>query len=44
VLYTDAADQIGIKFYVGLGFKPLGPAVEWAPGQTVDDLVLKQML
>ena len=45
-VYTDAADTIATKFYTGLGFEILGPAIKWAPGRTMDDsdLVLKRTL
>jgi RimJ/RimL family protein N-acetyltransferase len=45
-VYTDATDKIAIKFYARLGIELLGPAIEWAPGLTMDDsdLVLKRML
>ncbi len=43
---TDTTDTIAAKFYTGLGFKILGPAIESAQGQTTDDsdIVLKRML
>ena len=45
-VYTDATDTIAAKFYTGLGFEALGPAVESAPGRTMDDsdIVMKRML
>jgi ribosomal protein S18 acetylase RimI-like enzyme len=45
-VYTDAADTIATKFYTGLGFEILGPAIESAPGRTTDDsdIVLKKVL
>ena len=45
-VYTDATDTIAAKFYAGLGFEILGPAVESAPGRTMDDsdIVLKRIL
>jgi hypothetical protein len=45
-VYTDATDKIAIKFYASLGLELLGPAIEWAPGRTIDDsdLVSKRML
>ena len=45
-VYTGATDKIAVKFYTCLGFELLGPAIEWAPGRTMDDsdLVLKRML
>jgi RimJ/RimL family protein N-acetyltransferase len=44
-VYTGAADNIARKFYTSLGFEFLGPAIEWAPGRTMDDsdIVLKRM-
>jgi GNAT superfamily N-acetyltransferase len=36
-VYTDAIDTVVAKFYTDLGFKILGPALESAPGQTMDD-------
>jgi hypothetical protein len=46
VVYTCAADKVGIKFYTSLGFELLGPVIESAPGRTMDDsdIVLKRML
>jgi RimJ/RimL family protein N-acetyltransferase len=45
-VYTDATDKIAIKFYTSLGFEILGPAIESAPGLTMDesDIVLRRTL
>ena len=45
-VYTDAIDTIATEFYTGLGFEILGPAIESAPGRTMDDsdIVMKRML
>jgi GNAT superfamily N-acetyltransferase len=45
-VYTGATDNVAIKFYTSLGFKLLGPAVEWAPGRTMDDsdIVMRRVL
>jgi len=36
-VYAGATDQITIKFYASLGFELLGPALAWAPRQTMHD-------
>jgi RimJ/RimL family protein N-acetyltransferase len=36
-VYTVATDNIAMKFYTSLGFELLGPAIEWAPGRTMND-------
>ena len=45
-VYTDATNTIVAKFYTALGFEILGPAIESAPGRTMEDsdIVLKRML
>ena len=45
-VYTGATDKIATKFYTGLGFEILGPAIESAPGRTMDDsdIVMKRTL
>jgi GNAT superfamily N-acetyltransferase len=45
-VYIGADDEIAKKFYTCLGFEILGPAVESAPGRTMDDsdIVFKRML
>jgi hypothetical protein len=45
-VYTDAADDVAIKFYTSLNFELLGAARDCAPGKTMadSDIVLRRML
>jgi RimJ/RimL family protein N-acetyltransferase len=45
-VYTDATNNVAMKFYASLGFELLGPATQWAPGRTMDDtdMVLRRTL
>jgi RimJ/RimL family protein N-acetyltransferase len=45
-VYTGAADNIAMKFYTSLGFELLGPSIQWARGQTMEDsdIVMKRVL
>jgi RimJ/RimL family protein N-acetyltransferase len=45
-VYTGSSDHVAITFYQKLGFELLGTAVDWAPGQTMNDAdaVLRRIL
>jgi ribosomal protein S18 acetylase RimI-like enzyme len=45
-VYTGSSDDAAVCFYKSLGFKVLGSAADWAPGQTMEDsdIVLRRML
>ena len=45
-VYTGAADQPAVRFYLSLGFEVLGTATSTAPGQTMaeSDIILKRSI
>jgi GNAT superfamily N-acetyltransferase len=45
-VYTGSSDNVAVGFYKSLGFELLGPAADWAPGQTMEDsdIVMRRML
>jgi RimJ/RimL family protein N-acetyltransferase len=45
-VYTGSSNDVARSFYMSLGFELLGLAIEWAPGQTMEnsDIVMRRAL